>query len=136
MRNQFLNGQSAYLGVIQPDSEKSIQVEPSLGYWTITVTYELLGNIPSVSVSSAVVGETSIVTTINKIISQSTTVLYYKIGETTLLQKDIGTSVTDTYIVPESAGGYFPAQKNATLTIQAETFVNDESYGVVSVTVN
>lgn len=30
-----------YLGVIQPDASRSIQVHPALNEWTIDVTYEL-----------------------------------------------------------------------------------------------
>lgn len=99
------------------------------------MTYELLGNVPTANITSAVLGESSIVTTINKVVEQSSTTLRYKIGDTVIRQTYIGASVSDTYIVPPSAGQYFPAQKTATMTIEAETFVNGESYGVVTTTV-
>lgn len=101
----------------------------------MTVTYELLGNVPTTNITSAVLGESSIVTTINKVVEQSSTTLRYKIGDTVLQQNDIGIAASDTYVVPASAGQYFPTQKTATLTIEAETFVGGESYGVVTTSV-
>ena len=46
MQARFAAGQALYLGVVQPEDGKSIQVNTALGNWAIDVTYELLGNVP------------------------------------------------------------------------------------------
>lgn len=135
MRAQFSAGEPVYLGVIQPDASRSIQVNPSLGNWTVTVTYELLGNVPVANVQTAVLGSTAITTTLNKVVEGSSTTIRYKIGETLLSEADIGTGASHTYTVPTSAGQYFPTTQTAQMTIEAETFVGGESYGTVSTAV-
>ena len=135
MRAQFAAGEPVYLGVIQPDASRSIQVEPSLGYWTVTVTYELLGNVPVANVQTAVLGSTAITTTLNKVVEGSSTTIRYKLGETLLSEADIGTGASHTYTVPTSAGQYFPTAQTAQMTIEAETYVGGESYGTVSTAV-
>ena len=124
-----------YLGVVQPQNDKSIQVNLALGNWIIDVTYELLGNVPSTNVNTATLGSTAIKTTLNKVISGSSTTIRYKIGSTTLATYNIGTGATHTYTVPTSAGSNFPNSKTAALTIEAETFVGSASYGTVSTSV-
>ena len=47
MQARFSAGQALYLGVVQPQNDKSIQVNLALGNWIIDVTYELLGNVPA-----------------------------------------------------------------------------------------
>ena len=135
MRERFAAGQPVYLGVIQPDDGRSIQVNPELGRWTIAITYELLGNVPSTSVNSAVLGSTAIKTTLSKVVGGSTTTLRYKIGSTVLAEQNLGTGTSRTYTVPTSAGQHFPDTPTATLTIEAETFVGSTSYGTVSTSV-
>ena len=135
MRERFAAGQPVYLGVIQPDDGRSIQVNPELGRWTIAITYELLGNVPSTNVGSAVLGSTAVKTTLSKVVGGSTTTLRYKIGSTVLAEHDLGTGTSHTYTVPTSAGQYFPDAPTATLTIEAETFVGSTSYGTVSASV-
>lgn len=135
MRAQFAAGEPVYLGVIQPDASRSIQVEPSLGNWAVTVTYELLGNVPVVNVQTAVLGSTAITTTLNKVVEGSSTTIRYKLGETLLSEADIGTGASHTYTVPTSAGEYFPTAQTAQMTIEAETYVSGESYGTVSAAV-
>lgn len=135
IQTQFSSGNPIYMGIIQPDRSKSININASLNYWTIEVTYELLGNVPSASVNTAVIGSTPITTTLNKVIPSSSTTIRYKIGDTVLSTKDIGAGVTDVYIPPTSAGNYFPNTLDATLTVEAETFVGGESYGTVSTSV-
>lgn len=135
MRAQFAAGSPVYLGVIQPDKSRSIQVEPSLGNWAVTVTYELLGNVPVANVQTAVLGSTAITTTLNKVVEGSSTTIRYKIGETLLSEADIGTGASHTYTVPTSAGQHFPTTQTAQMTIEAETFVGGESYGTVSAAV-
>lgn len=135
MRAKFGAGEPLYIGVIQPDQSRSIQVEPALGNWTVTVTYELLGNVPVANVQTAVLGSTVITTTLNKVVGGSSTTVRYKIGDTLLSAVDIGTSASHTYTVPTSAGQYFPTAQTAQMTIEAETYVGGESYGTVSTAV-
>lgn len=131
---RFSQGSVLYIGVIQPDASKSIQVNTSPGYWVIDVTYELLGNVPSASPTSVAL-KGSVKTTIQKVVSGSSTTLRYKIGSTTLATYPLGTGTTHTYTVPESAGAYFKTTTTAQLTTEAETFVGGVSYGVVSTSV-
>lgn len=134
MQAQFAAGQALYLGVVQPQYDKSIQANLALGNWIIDVTYELLGNVPATNVNAATLGST-ITTTLNKVVTGSSTTIRYKIGSTTLATYNIGTGATHTYTVPTSAGSNFPNAKTATLTIEAETFVGSASYGTVSTSV-
>ena len=135
MQARFAAGQALYLGVVQPQNDKSIQVNLALGNWIIDVTYELLGNVPSTNVNTATLGSTAITTTLNKVVSGSSTTLRYKIGSQTIHTQDVGTGTSHTYTVPTSAGQYFPNAQRATLTIEAETFVGGTSYGTVSASV-
>ena len=80
IRESFINGNPVYLGIIQPTSGRSTQIYVS-GYWTITVTYDILGNIPTTNVGEAVIGSTSITTTIEKVVPGSVTKLRYKVGD-------------------------------------------------------
>lgn len=135
MQARFAAGQALYLGVVQPEDGKSIQVNTALGNWAIDVTYELLGNVPSANVNTATLGSTAIKTTLNKVIAGSSTTIRYKIGSQTIHTQDVGTGASHTYTVPTSAGQYFPNAQRATLTIAAETFVGGTSYGTVSTSV-
>ena len=135
MRQQFAAGSPIYLGIIQPRAHYETQIDLVGSYWNIDVDYELLGNVPSANVNTATLGSTAIKTTLNKVISGSSTTIRYKIGSTTLATYNIGTGATHTYTVPTSAGGNFPNAKTATLTIEAETFVRGASYGTVSTSV-
>ena len=135
MRQQFAAGSPVYLGIIQPRAQFETQIDLVGSYWNIDVDYELLGNVPSANVNTATLGSTAIKTTLNKVISGSSTTIRYKIGSTTLATYNIGTGATHTYTVPTSAGSNFPNSKTATLTIEAETFVGSASYGTVSTSV-
>lgn len=135
IRELFSAGNPIFLGIIQPRSQFETQIDLVAGYWKIDVTYELLGNIPSANVTTATLGSTVITTTVNKIISSSTTVLYYKIGSETVATAEIGTGVSHTYTPPTSLGEYFPNAQVATLRIEAETSVDGVSYGTVSTSV-
>lgn len=135
MRQQFAAGSPVYLGIIQPRAQYETQIDLVGSYWNIDVDYELLGNVPSANVNTATLGSTAIKTTLNKVISGSSTTIRYKIGSTTLATYNIGTGATHTYTVPTSAGSNFPNAKTATLTIEAETFVGSASYGTVSTSV-
>ena len=135
MQAQFAAGSAVYIGVVQPDQGKSIQVNPALPNWQVQVTYELLGNVPNANTASATLGSTAITTTIQKVVSGSSTTLRYKIGSNAIRTVDLGTGTSHTYTVPASAGQYFPNAQTATLTIEAETFVGGTSYGTVSTSV-
>lgn len=135
MRQQFAAGSPVYLGIIQPRAQFETQIDLVGSYWNIDVDYELLGNVPSANVNTATLGSTAIKTTLNKVISGSSTTIRYKIGSTTLATYNIGTGATHTYTVPTSAGSNFPNAKTAMLTIEAETFVGSASYGTVSTSV-
>lgn len=126
-------GVGLFLGIVQPQSGKVISVWNSVDAWTITVDYELLGNIPTIDKSSVKLTET-ITTTINRIISDSTTTLNYKIGDNVLSTVDIGTATSHTFTVPRTAGTYFPTALTSTLTVEAVTSVSSVTYGTISTT--
>ena len=133
IKQQFQAGQPLYMGVIQPQSGKSISVNTTLASWTIDIEYELLGNIPTTDKSTVKLTE-SITTTVNRIIADSTTTLKYKIGDSVLSTVDIGTATSHTYTVPRSAGTKFPNDLTATLTIEAVTSLNGTTYGAITTT--
>lgn len=133
IKQQFRNGQPLYMGVIQPQSGKSISVWNSLDAWAIDIEYELLGNIPTVNKSTVKLTE-SITTTVNRIIADSTTTLKYKIGENTLSTVNIGTATSHTFTLSRAAGTYFPTALTATLTVEAVTSVSNTEYGTISTT--
>lgn len=126
-------GSGLFLGITQPQSGKVISVWNSADAWKITVDYELLGNIPTTDKSSVKLTET-ITTTINRIISDSTTTLNYKIGDNVLSTVDIGTATSHTFTVPRTAGQYFPTALTSTLTVEAVTTVSGATYGTISTT--
>lgn len=131
---QFSAGQPIYLGVIQPDSGRSIGVDVTLSRWTIEVEYELLGNIPTVDKTTMNLGET-VTVTINRIIADSTTSLTYKIGDTVLKTIDLETGTTDSYKALAAVGGNFPNALTGTLVIEATTSKDGTTYGVIATTV-
>ena len=131
---QFSTGQPIYLGVIQPDSGRSIGVDVTLSRWTIEVEYELLGNIPTVDKTTMNLGET-VTVTINRIIADSTTSLTYKIGDTVLKTIDLETGTTDSYKALATVGGNFPNALTGTLVIEATTSKDGTTYGVITTTV-
>ena len=131
IKQQFKAGQPLYLGIIQPQSGKSISTSTTLANWTIDIEYELLGNIPSTDKTTAKLGET-ITTTVNRIISDSTTVLNYKIGDTVLETVELGTGTSHAFTVPLTAGSLFPAASSSTLTVEAVTSVSGDEYGTIT----
>lgn len=134
IQRQFANGEPIYLGVVQPDSGKSISIDTTLSSWTIDVDYELLGNIPVPDKTTMNLGE-SITVTINRIIADSTTTLVYKIGEKAINTVELGTGTTNTYNVSSTAGSNFPDSMTGTLTIEATTVKSGETYGAISTNV-
>ena len=133
LQQQFKSGNPVYLGVIQPTSGKSISVNTTLSEWSIDVEYELLGNIPTTDKSTVKLGET-ITTTVNRIISDSTTVLNYKIGDTVLSSVSLDTGTSHTFTVPTAAGSYFPSASTAVLTVEAVTSQSGTEYGAITTT--
>lgn len=115
-------GTGFVLGVIAPSDGRSINVNPTLANWQIDVTYEIIGNIPTTSVSTATIGATSITTTINRIIDGSTTRLRYRIGSTVLSTVNLGTGLTHSYTPPTSCGSAFPNTVTGVLTVSADTY--------------
>ena len=134
IRDQFQQGKPLYFGVIQPDSGKSISVDTTLSRWTMTVDYELLGNIPTTDKSSVSLGETLTVN-VNRVIGNSSTTLRYKIGSTTIATRNIGTASSDSYIIPASAGSAFASSNSATMTIEAVTTLSGTTYGTLTTSV-
>lgn len=134
IRSSFAASTPVYLGIIQPDASREISIYVE-GYWKITVTYELIGNIPTANVSTAEIGATEITTTINKVVDGSSTTLRFKIGSTTLHTESGITGTTFAYTPPSTVGQYFPTTLTGTLTIEAETFVGETSYGIVTTSV-
>lgn len=134
IKERFSSGQPIYLGIINTRASSTISVDLLANYWTIDIDYELLGNIPSTNVSSAALGS-SVTTTLNKVISGSTTTIRYKIGSDTISTANVGTAATHSFTIPTSAGQYFPNEASATMTVEAETFVDSVSYGTVSTSV-
>ena len=134
IRDQFQQGKPLYFGVIQPDSGRSISVDTTLSSWTMTVDYELLGNIPTTDKSSVNLGETLTVN-VNRVIGNSSTTLKYKIGSTTIATRSIGTASSDSYTIPASAGSAFASADSATMTIEAVTTLSGTTYGTLTTTV-
>lgn len=64
-------GTAVYLGVIVPDLYRQISLSTTLAEWTIDVTYELLGNVPTTDKTRAVIGRDSVTVTVVKTIPES-----------------------------------------------------------------
>ncbi len=131
IRDQFQQGKPLYFGVIQPDSGKSISVDTTLSRWTMTVDYELLGNIPTTDKSSVHLGETLTVN-VNRVIGNSSTTLNFKIGNTVVKTADIGTETSYAYKLPSSLGSNFPNSISTTMTIEAVTTLSGTTYGTLT----
>lgn len=135
IREAFSQGNPIFLGIIQPRASFETQIDLLAEYWTISIDYELLGNVPTVNVSTAKLGQTTITTTLIKVVSGSGTTIRYKIGENTLASYNIGAASSHEYVVPVSAGNYFPDTQTGELLIEAETFVGEISYGTVAINI-
>ncbi len=130
IQQQSAAGEKLYLGVIQPES-MSLSINTGLTWWNMDITYELLGNIPTTDKTTAKLGET-VTTTVNRIISDSSTTLNYKIGETVIASENIGTATSHSFTIPESAGSAFPNSTTATMTVEAVTSQSGTEYGTLS----
>ena len=133
IKERFDAGLPVYLGIIQPRTAFSIQVQ-IVDYWAITITYEILGNVPSVDVEDVVLGS-PLTTTISRFLEDSTTTLRYKIDDILLDEFDIEDGETHVYAPPTSAGENFSKDITAEMTIEAETFLGGITYGTVNTSV-
>ena len=136
IRDQFQQGKPLYFGVIQPDSGRSISVDTTLSNWTMTVDYELLGNIPTTDKSSVNLGETLTVN-VNRVIGNSSTTLNFKIGNTVVNTADIGTAASYSYKIPATYnfGKNFPNSTSTKMTIEAVTTLSGTTYGTLTTSV-
>lgn len=131
-------GNPVYLGVLQPTSGYSIQVNPRLSYWKMDVTYEIRGNVPTTDKDSYVLNEDQIEISIERVLSDSTTRLFFTSveSERTLYTIDIGTAESYTYALDaDEWGSEFPDAISGSLLIEAATYVGDTKYGVISTTI-
>lgn len=135
-------GTSVYLGIIVPDLYRQISLSTTLAEWTIDVTYELLGNVPTTDKTSAVIGRDSVTVTVVKTIPESTTKLIYRIPESSessnsviLRQVELGTGASDQFSIPGSVGDYIMYDVSVEMRITAITSVDGAEAGAVDAVV-
>nr|DAF83210.1 MAG TPA: protein of unknown function DUF859 [Caudoviricetes sp.] len=135
-------GTAVYLGIIVPDLYRQISLSTTLAEWTIDVTYELLGNVPTTDKTSAVIGRDSVTVTVVKTIPESTTKLIYRIPESSessnsviLRQVELGTGTSDQFSIPGSVGDYIMYDVSVEMRITAITSVNGAEAGEVDAVV-
>lgn len=135
-------GNAVYLGIIVPDLYRQISLSTTLAEWTIDVTYELLGNVPTTDKTSAVIGRDSVTVTVVKTIPESTTKLIYRIPESSessnsviLRQVELGTGASDQFSIPGSVGDYIMHDVSVEMRITAITSVNGAEAGEVDAVV-
>ena len=135
-------GTAVYLGIIVPDLYRQISLSTTLAEWTIDVTYELLGNVPTTDKTSAVIGRDSVTVTVVKTIPESTTKLIYRIPESSessnsviLRQVELGTGASDQFSIPESVGDYIMYDVSVEMRITAITSVDGAEAGEVDAVV-
>lgn len=128
-------GNPVYLGVIQPTSGNSIQVDATLSYWTMDVTYEIRGNIPTTDTDTVKLGE-KITINVERVLSDSTTVLEFSLGDSGVLDsQNLGTDDVYEYEVYTDWGPSFSDSLTGILTIAAVTYVDGVEYGTVTTSV-
>lgn len=135
-------GNAVYLGIIVPDLYRQISLSTTLAEWTIDVTYELLGNVPTTDKTSAVIGRDSVTVTVVKTIPESTTKLIYRIPESSessnsviLRQVELGTGASDQFSIPGSVGDYIMYDVSVEMRITAITSVDGAEAGEVDAVV-
>lgn len=135
-------GTAVYLGIIVPDLYRQISLSTTLAEWTIDVTYELLGNVPTTDKTSAVIGRDSVTVTVVKTIPESTTKLIYRIPESSessnsviLRQVELGTGASDQFSIPGSVGDYIMYDVSVEMRITAITSVDGAEAGEVDAVV-
>lgn len=131
-------GNAVYLGIIVPDLYRQISLSTTLAEWTIDVTYELLGNVPTTDKTRAVIGRDSVTVTVVKTIPESTTKLIYRIPESSessnsviLRQVELGTGASDQFSIPGSVGDYIMYDVSVEMRITAITSVDGAEAGEV-----
>ncbi len=131
-------GSTVYLGIIVPDLYRNISLSTTLSEWTIDVTYELLGNVPTTDKTRAVIGRDSVTVTVVKTIPESTTKLVYRIPESRdssdsiiLRQVELGTGTSDQFSIPESVGDYIMYDIAVDMRITAITYIDGAEAGEV-----
>lgn len=142
LQSAMLAGTTVYLGVIVPDLYRQISLSTTLAEWTIDVTYELLGNVPTTDKTRAVIGKDSVAVTVVKTIPESTTKLIYRIPESSessnsviLRQVELGTGTSDQFSIPESVGDYIMYDVSVEMRITAITSVDGAEAGEVDAVV-
>lgn len=135
-------GTAVYLGIIVPDLYRQISLSTTLAEWTIDVTYELLGNVPTTDKTSAVIGRDSVTVTVVKTIPESTTKLIYRIPESSessnsviLRQVELKTGASDQFSIPGSVGDYIMYDVSVEMRITAITSVDGAEAGEVDAVV-
>ena len=135
-------GNAVYLGIIVPDLYRQISLSTTLAEWTIDVTYELLGNVPTTDKTRAVIGRDSVTVTVVKTIPESTTKLIYRIPESSessnsviLRQVELGTGASDQFSIPGSVGDYIMYDVSVEMRITAITSVDGAEAGEVDAVV-
>lgn len=133
---------AVYLGIIMPDLYRQISLSTTLAEWTIDVTYELLGNVPTTDKTRAVIGRDSVTVTVVKTIPESTTKLIYRIPESSessnsviLRQVELGTGASDQFSIPGSVGDYIMYDVSVEMRITAITSVDGAEAGEVDAVV-
>lgn len=102
---------------------------------TLTIVYEIPASVPVPNASQVEIGQSLTVNLVG-VEPGVTHMVRYKIGETLLAEHDIGAGTTDTYTVPITAGEYFPTAITGMLTVEVETYDEDEvSRGTVDASV-
>lgn len=132
LEQEMQAGNPVYLGVVQPQSGYSIRVDPTLTRWTIDVTYEIRGNIPTLDSDSYSINKATVTVNVERVLEESTTTLNFKMGDTTVSTANIGTATSYTYTTATSLGDYFPSTTTGTLTVEAVTYVDGTEYGTVT----
>lgn len=94
-------------------------------YPRLTIIYEIPASIPIPDTSTLEIGN---VLTINLTGVEEGVYhkIRYKIGETTLYTDEIGAATTSAYTIPTSAGQYFPNTLTGALTVECETYEDEE----------
>lgn len=92
---------------------------------TMTIVYEIPASVPIPNTSTLEIGNTLTVN-LTGVEDGVYHKIRYRIGETTLAEHEIGAATADTYTVETSAGAYFPSTLTGVLTVECETYEDEE----------
>lgn len=134
--DSFSSGDPIYLGIIQPNDGRSIQVEPALSNWTITIEYDILGSMPSLNKESYHMGET-VTVSLNIFEDGATHIVEYYVGSdtTAYYSKQLGVGVAQTtWTIPSTStfGEKLSGNSTANLRVSVTTYVGNEQRGTLS----